>query len=657
MSSSVGNSQSPDRDDAARVDIGRDEIQSVLDAIPAIVWYKDTCNRVILANDAAAASLARPKNEIEGHSIEELYPDGAALFYEQDLSVIRSREPTLGIVDTITSADGHVRWYRTDKIPTFDADGNVVGLIVVSTDVTELKAREAEIEESEQRFRRAVTGSTDGLWEWVVGTETVYYSPRFSQLLGFAPEEWGDRLSRFREYLHPEDSDRVWSEVERHLERDTDYDIRYRLLRKDGSYCWFRARGNALRDDNGKPVLMSGTIQDIDDLVRAEEALQGVHRDLEQRFNERTRELRRSEAKFQDLYDHSPEMHITANPHTRMVVECNDTLADALGYAKDDIVGMRVFDLYHPDCREQTVAALEQFSRDGEIAETELMLACQDGSSLDVSLRVTSVRGERGDLQYVRLSCRDITQRKSAEQMLRRREDELAHVARLATMGEMAAGLAHELNQPLYSVANYARGCMLRLDADTMDPSQLQEILEEIASEAERAGEIIRRLRRMVQKNDPLETELDVNEVIKDACQLLTADLRRANVSLQIALDPSAPRANSDDVQLQQIIVNLARNAVEAMKESPIDTRICRVSSAVVDNEIRISIADSGCGLSEEDSERLFDAFHTTSDTGMGMGLAISRSIVELHGGRIWATANPDRGATFHFTIPLLTKA
>ena len=633
-----------------------EELQDVLDAIPAMVWFKDTENRILSLNQAAATAVGRLKHEILGARTGELFPHEAAIHQQQDLSVIRSQQPILGYIESLRLSDGRKRWFRTDRIPTFSDNGLVSGVIVVSTDVTELKAKEQELGQSRQRYARAIAGSTDGLWEWQVGTDTVYYSPRFSQLLGFTPEEWGDRLEQFRSHLHPDDNDRVWHEVELHLAENTHYDIRYRLLTKQGEYRWFRARGNAVRDVNGNPLLMSGTIQDIDNLVCAEEALQRVHRDLEQKFSERTLELRQSESKYQELYDHSPEMHVSVDPATRIVVECNKTLLHALGYAKSEIVGMKLFDLCHPDSRDQAAQAIDVFRTDGEIAEAELMLARKDGSRLDVSLRVTSVCDDRGALRYIRLSCRDITQRKNAEHLLKQREDELAHVSRLATMGEMAAGLAHELNQPLYSIANYARGSVLRMDSETIDIQQLREIAEEIASEAERAGEIIRRMRRMVQKRDPLETEFDVNAVVRDACQLLAADLRRLNVSLEFSLDPANPRAYSDDVQLQQIVVNLIRNSIEAMMDTPLDQRICHVSTFADNGEVCVAVADRGCGVKEGEHERMFDAFHTTSDTGMGMGLAISRSIVELHDGRIWATTNPGGGATVQFTIPVLAR-
>ena len=633
-----------------------EEIQSVLDALPALVWFKDANNRILKVNRSVADVMGLAIHEIEGRRVEELFPDQAESYFRQDREVIQSRTRTLGIIERYQLGDGPPRWYRTDKIPTFNDHGEVSGIIVVSTDVTEMKEQEQQLRDSEQRYGRAVEGSTDGLWEWEVGSDHVFYAPRFARLLGYEPEKFGNTLGAFNEHLHPDDHERVWDEVQRNLDHESHYDIRYRLRTKQGNYRWFRARGTTTRDSDHKPVIMSGSIQDIDELVRTEDALKAVHRDLEDRFQEKTEQLRRSESKYQDLYNRSPEMHASVDPRTRKIVECNETLADALGYAKADLVGVDLFDLYHLDCRDAAMQAFREFKRTGEVAEMELILRRNDGTPLPVSLRVTSVRDEQGRVLFSRSSWRDITQRKVAENLLEQREEELAHVARLATMGEMAAGLAHELNQPLYSIANYARGCILRMDSETIDKAQLREIAEEVASEAERAGEIIRRLRRMVQKREPIESEIEINLVLRDACQLLDAELRRQSVEIEVDLDASNPRCCSDDIQLQQVIVNLVRNAVEAMKKTPIGQRTIRASTEVSDGEILVSIEDNGCGFDDNEEERIFDAFHTTSETGMGMGLAISRSIIERHGGRIWARRNSHGGATFQFTLPLLTK-
>jgi signal transduction histidine kinase len=218
----------------------------------------------------------------------------------------------------------------------------------------------------------------------------------------------------------------------------------------------------------------------------------------------------------------------------------------------------------------------------------------------------------------------------------------------------MATGLAHELNQPLYSIANYARGCINRLKSSSIDRQQLREIAEEIAHEADRAAEIIRRLRGMVQKREPVRSPVDVNHAIEEACALSQADANCRCICLDHNLDRTLPTVMGDEIQLQQVILNLLRNAYEAMRETPHDIRIVRIATRRTDSRmVEVAVTDAGSGIPREDLEHVFDAFHTTSSSGMGMGLAISRSIVESHGGRIWARNNPARGVTVRFTLPL----
>lgn len=249
----------------------------------------------------------------------------------------------------------------------------------------------------------------------------------------------------------------------------------------------------------------------------------------------------------------------------------------------------------------------------------------------------------------------EMEERKRVEEQSRRQQEELAHVARLNTLGEMASGLAHELNQPLMAITSYADTCLQKLRGDHFDLDELIMILKDTSSEARRAGEIIKRLRRLVGRRPSQKSEVDVNDVIRETIPLLAPLMRRTATELIPQLAPSLPAVPGDRVQIQQVILNLANNAMQAMqvhnsprRELTIATRLDRATECVV-----VQVADTGPGVPAENLSRLFDPFFTTGASGLGLGLSISRSIIEGHSGRMTVHPNPRDGLTFEFTLPL----
>ena len=254
-------------------------------------------------------------------------------------------------------------------------------------------------------------------------------------------------------------------------------------------------------------------------------------------------------------------------------------------------------------------------------------------------------------------TSQDITDRKDAEQRQQRHEAELAHVARIATMGEMAASLAHELNQPLQAVITYADGSIMRLAKQPDKDEQLVSTLEQISHEANAHGQIIRRIRGFVEKRQPQVSEVLVNELVDDCIRLNHGELERRRIHVVMELGHDLPPLRGDPVQVEQVILNLVRNAMESMDETPDDSRTLSVRSSR-DGEcaVQVNVCDHGKGIGNEPLEKLFEPFFTTKPEGMGMGLTISRSIVQAHEGRLWASVNGEGGCTFHFTLPAARK-
>ena len=242
-------------------------------------------------------------------------------------------------------------------------------------------------------------------------------------------------------------------------------------------------------------------------------------------------------------------------------------------------------------------------------------------------------------------------ERKFAEEQLRRTQAELAHVSRVTTMGELAASIAHEVNQPLGAIVGNADICLQSLSTGNPNLELLREALEDISSDGRRASEVISRIRSLVKKTEPEKALLNLNDVISEVISLVSHEVQRKQVTLETDLQ-ELPAVLGDRVQLQQVLLNLVMNGMDAMSSIPERKPKLTLSTAAIGTGIVIAARDNGTGLKAEDAERVFKPFHTTKASGMGMGLAISRSIIEAHGGRLWAEANPDFGVTFKFTLP-----
>jgi two-component system sensor kinase FixL len=248
----------------------------------------------------------------------------------------------------------------------------------------------------------------------------------------------------------------------------------------------------------------------------------------------------------------------------------------------------------------------------------------------------------------------DITERKRAELEVRQQRGELAHLTRISTMGELAASLAHELNQPLTAILSNAQAAQRFMVADPADLEEVRAILKDIVHDDTRAGEVIRRMRALVRKEHLEVVPLDLPSVINDVVHLLHSDAVLHNVRVELEVNHELPPVKGDKVQLQQVVLNLLLNAFDAMKDCPANERQVLVRAELDGAGMtKITMRDRGTGLTVDKLDRIFQPFYTTKRDGLGMGLSISRSIIEAHGGRLWAENNLDRGATFYFTLPL----
>ncbi len=276
----------------------------------------------------------------------------------------------------------------------------------------------------------------------------------------------------------------------------------------------------------------------------------------------------------------------------------------------------------------------------------------KDGKPLPVEYTATPIRDEQGHTVGSVVVFRDITERKLAEEEARRHQRELAHVARLSTLGEMASGIAHELNQPLTAISTNARACVRMLESDKSPIEQCADVMDRIAAQAERAGEVIRQIRHFVRKGEPESRPVAVADILRDVLELIRHDARREQVRIQ--LEPESPPGwvMAQQIQVEQVILNLARNAIEAMAETPPEQRRLILSIHPMKNaRIEIQVCDTGPGISPEIADSLFTPFATTKPQGMGLGLSISHGIIEAHGGQLTVDSRPGEGACFRFSL------
>ncbi len=333
----------------------------------------------------------------------------------------------------------------------------------------------------------------------------------------------------------------------------------------------------------------------------------------------------------------------------------NDAGCRALRRERDSLIGRDWLEEAVPHGEHDWLrAVLEDVMRgapdDGEQVEYEIVGA---GQRRLISWRNIAIRNEAGAVDGILSSGDDITERRLVEARAREQEAELAHFLRLGTVGEMATGLAHEITQPLAAIKNFAQGCARRLRAGNANPDELLMAIEQVNDQATRAGEIVHRIRSFIRKREPERKAFDINRSVSDVTEMLGHDMQRAGVEIALELDETLPPARADRVQIEQVIVNLARNGLDSMAAEDDGPR--RISIATERNskgELLVSIRDSGCGISAESLDKLFEPFYTTKTEGLGMGLSISRSIIEAHHGRLWVESVPGAGSVFRFTLP-----
>jgi PAS domain S-box-containing protein len=505
-------------------------------------------------------------------------------------------------------------------------------------DVTDRKSAEEKLWQSEENFRRLVETTAAVIWQ--ADTETwmfTYVGPQAVRLLGYPLEQWYEK-DFWMSHLHPDDRERAINTCLTMSRSAQDFDFEYRMIRASGAVVWIHDFVNC-PDHNGKPMLR-GLMLDVTERKQAEEALE-------------------SERKFlRQVIDTDPNFVFAKDREGRFTL-ANKAVADAYGTTVDNLIGRTDAD-FNPNKEE--VKAFRQ--DDQEVIDTMQERFIAEERVTDATGRVHWLQTVKrpiiesdGSAKQVLGACTDITRRKETEAELREKRAELAHVSRLTTMGELAASLAHELNQPLTAILSNAQAALRFLSSEPPDMEEVREILQDIVKDNSRAGEVIRRMRALVKKEEIEFVTLDLAGLIRDVVALVHSDAILQNVKISLILDENLPTVLGDKVQLQQVVLNLLLNAFDAMKDCPPLKREVELRAECYGPSlVKAAVSDRGTGLSTDKLDKIFQPFYSTKGEGLGMGLSICRSIIEAHGGHLWAENNAGRGATFYFTVPQVER-
>jgi two-component system sensor kinase FixL len=481
-----------------------------------------------------------------------------------------------------------------------------------------------------ERFRLGIEGSGIGVWDLDLATHRLLWSDTARALFGI-PNDLPLTYEKFLSLLDPKERELTEQAVRRSVETGCRFDLQYRVSGQSQLGEWVRARGSVIKDDHGAPGHLSG----IDDQKQIEETL-------------RTRE-----SHLHSILETIPDAMIVIDGHG--VMQFFSSAAERqFGYTEREAIGQNVSILMPNPDRARHDGYLDRYRSTGErhIIGIGRIVTGQrkDGTTFPMHLSIGEMQS--GGAPYFTGFVRDLTEHQQTQARLQELQSELVHVSRLSAMGEMASALAHELNQPLAAISNYMKGSRRLLAAST-DPntSKIETALDHAAEQAIRAGQIIRRLRDFVARRESEKRVESLSKLIEEAGALGLTGAREQGVQLRFSLDPQHDQVLVDRVQIQQVLVNLFRNALEAMAQSS-RRELTVFNTPVADDMIEMAVSDTGSGFGEDAAQSLFQTFFTTKETGMGVGLSISRSIVEAHGGRMWAEANPAGGATFRFTLP-----
>ncbi|MCP3389487.1 PAS domain S-box protein [Bradyrhizobium sp. CCGB12] len=614
--------------------------QQVFEHNPVMYFMVDPAGTVINVNTFGAAQLGYTAAELIGRSVLDV-------FFEEDRDFVRACVALC--LDTVDQShtweirkvrkDGSVLWVRENAKTMLRADGGPI-VLVACENITERKEAENALRQSEDYLAQAQELSHTGSFGWRSATGEITWSKETYRIFQL-DEGTRPRIPFMLQRIHPDDRLAVQQTTARAARECKDYDHEYRLLMPDGSIKYVRAVARAMRDSNGR-VEFVGSVTDVTATKEAE------------------RRLRESEQRFRDYAETASDWFWETGPDHRVtqISEHSDTITAPAG-----LIGLTRWDIAPDADLEPEKWRLHREALDAHVPFRDLVYRSRDRNGQPIYVRTSGkpfFDAEGAFLGY-RGVCTDVTaaiRADQAEDALRKAQAELAHVTRVTTLGELTASIAHEINQPLAAVIANADACVSWLQRSPPDLKAARRSVEWIIEDGKRASDVIHHVRALAKRTDIEMVPLDANAVVREAVTLVQREMASHAVSVRMELSSALPRIFGDRIQLQQVLINLIMNGIEAMEGVQDRLRELAIRSATDgDDAVLMSVTDCGVGICEQATDRLFMPFFTTKSSGMGMGLSICRSIVEAHGGRLAAVPNQGCGATFQVTLPVHREA
>ncbi|HKV82626.1 MAG TPA: PAS domain-containing protein [Candidatus Sulfotelmatobacter sp.] len=652
-------------------------LRLLVDSIPAPV--------AVMTPSGEVETVNKPNLEYFGKTLEDLkrwgtgdtvHPDDLPHAIEIWTGAIQTGQP-YDVKQRLRRFDGVYRWFEVRGFPLRGPGGRILNWCVLLTDIDDRQRAEEALRRSEAHLSQGQRLAHVGSWVWqVAGRKTVYLSDEWYRIYGFDPKvgmpTWEERLKR----VQPEDRAKWQAVINRAIDEKSDYDLEFRILLPDGAVRYVHSVGQPVFGSSGELVQFVGVSMDVTERKQADEAFRlivvGTAATTGNDF-------------FQSLVKHMAQV---LRARYAFVTTCDDQKhARTLSFWKGDGFGENFdFDIADTPCERvlhgevchcrQALQGL--FPRDKLLADWQVEsylgvpmldrsdrvighLAILDDKPMDADSRaidLLKIFASRAAAELNRQKAEDELQA-ALEERERMREElaRLAHLNRVSTMGELAASLAHEIKQPISAAMTDARTCSRWLTRDRPDLAEAQAAASRVVKDVARASEIIGRVRSLFKKDSLQHEEVDINELIQEMIALLRGEASRHSISVHSDLSLGLPPMMADRVQLQQVFMNLMLNGIEAMKSMNTPGKLKIKSQQDDCGQLLISVMDTGAGVPAEKLDQIFNPFFTSKPEGTGMGLPISRSIIQSHGGRLWADPNPESGSIFRFTLPIERSA